>query len=167
MKKKVEDQKKLKRSSFLYSRLFVISSIVLILSVGVLAFFTFGYDKDVTYQVVGSKGDLLVLVDLTDQVFNVSESLNLSRNLTIVNQNGAAIMNYIVDVNVTNLDPGNCTINGDITFELGKNGVGIISNNTNFTMDAGINNFNFTAIALNNRVCPQNVTTSLSFTELP
>ncbi|KKL92709.1 hypothetical protein LCGC14_1882030, partial [marine sediment metagenome] len=65
-----------------------------------------------------------------------------------------------------NLDPGNCTINGDVTFELKKDAVPV-PNSTNFTMDAGINNFNFTAIALNNRVCPQNITTSLSFTELP
>ncbi len=164
MKNKVEDQKELKKSNFLYSRLFVVSSIVLMLSVGVFAFFTFSYEKDVTYQVVGSKGDLLVLVDLSDQVFNVSESLNLSQNLTVVNQNGAASMNYIVDINVTNLDPGNCTINGDITFELRKDAV-LVGNDTNFTMDAGVNNFNFTATAVNNRVCPQNVTTSLSFTE--
>ncbi len=163
MKNKVENPKKF---NILYSKLFIFLAVVLMLSAGVLAFFTFNYDKDVTYQIIGSKGDLLVLVDLTDQILNVSESLNSVQNLTIVNQNGATNMSYIIDTNVTNLDPGNCTINGDVTFELKKDAV-LVPNNTNFTMDAGINNFNFTAIALNNRVCPQNITTSLSFTELP
>ena len=145
--------------------LLVFLAVTIMFSAGVFAFFTFSYDKDVTYQVVGSQGDLLVLVDLTDQVFNVSESLNNSQNLTVVNQNGAASMNYIVDINVTNLDPGNCTINGDITFELRKDAV-VVGNDTNFTMDAGINNFDFTATAINNRVCPQNVTTSIMFSEI-
>ena len=157
--------KRLKKLSVPYSKLFIFVSLTLLLSAGVLAFFTFTYDKDVTYQVVGSKGDLLILIDLSDQVFNVSESLNNSQNLTVVNQNGVASMNYTIDVNVTNLDPGNCTINGDVNFELRKDAV-LVSNNTNFTMDAGMNNFEFKAIAINNRVCPQNITTSLSFTEL-
>ena len=146
--------------------LLIFLAVTIILSAGVFAFFTFSYDKDVTYQVVGSKGDLLILVDLTDQIFNVSESLNSTQNLTIVNQNGDASMNYIIDINVTNLDPGNCTINGDVTFELRDDLNQLISNNTNFTMDSGMNKFNFTAVALNNRVCPQNITTSLSFSEV-
>ncbi len=161
----MENKENKKKFNMLYSKLFIFLATVLILSAGVLAFFTFTYDRDVTYQVVGSKGSLLVLVDLTDQILNVSESLNLSQNLTIVNQNGATNMSYILNANVTNLDPGNCTINGDVTFELNKDTV-LIPDNTTFTMDAGMNVFNFIAVALNNRVCPQNITTSLSFTEL-
>ena len=144
---------------------FLFLAITIMLSAGVFAFFTFSYDKDVNYEMVGSQGTLLVLVDLSDQISNVSESLTNTQNLTVVNQNGATNMNYVIDINVTNLDPGNCTINGDVTFELWKDTP--ILNNTNFTMDAGLNNFNFTSIALNNRICPQNITTSLSFTELP
>ena len=75
-------------------------------------------------------------------------------------------MFYLIDVNVTNLDPGNCTINGDVTFELEKDAI-VIPTNTSFNMSAGLNIFNLTSTALNNRVCPQNITTSLSFTELP
>ncbi len=148
------------------SKLFIFLFAVLILSTGVLAFFTFSYDKDVTYQVVGSKGDLLVLVDFTDQILNVSQSLNSTQDLTIVNQNGLTIMEYIIDTNVTNLDPGNCSATGDISFELEKQGSGVLNNGTSFNMSAGINVFNFTVSAVNNRVCPQNVTASLSFIEL-
>ncbi len=165
MKNKLKDKKMVKKSNILYSKLFIFLAVVLILSAGVLAFFTFNYDKDVTYQVVGSKGNLLILLDLTDQVFNVSENLSTTQNLNLVNQNGATNMSYVIDINVTNLDPGNCTINGDINFELRKDAI-LVLNNTNFTMDAGLNNFNLTAIAINNRVCPQNITTSLSFTEV-
>ena len=146
---------------------FLFLAITIMLSVGVFAFFTFSYDKDVVHQMVGSQGNLLVLVDLTDQISNVSESLNNSQNLTLVNQNGATNMNYVVDVNVTNLDPGNCIISGDVSFELSKSGSGIVLNGSNFTMNGGVNSFTFKSIAINNRVCPQNITTSLSFTELP
>ena len=166
MNNKIQDSKKVKKFNILYSKLFIFLAFVLMLSVGVFAFFTFSYDKDVTYQVVGSQGDLLILVELTDQVFNVSENLSSTQELRLVNQNGATNMSYVIDVNITNLDPGNCTINGDVSFELEKDAI-VIPNNTNFTMDAGLNIFNFTSIALNNRVCPQNITTSLSFTELP
>ena len=148
------------------SNLLVFLTVTIILSVGVFAFFTFAYDKDVTYQVVGSQGDLLVLVDLVDQVFNVSTSLNNSQNLTVVNQNGGAIMNYSLSVNVTNLDPGNCTINNDVSFELNHVGSGIIPVNGNMSLSPGINDFTFKAIAVNNRVCPQNITTSLAFMEI-
>ena len=163
MNNKTEDSKKF---SLLYSKLFIFLVVTIVLSVGVLAFFTFDYNKDVVHQMVGSKGTLLVLVDLSDQISNVSESLNNSQNLSIVNQNGATNMNYVIDVNVTNLDPGNCTISGDVTFELSKSGFGTIVNTSNFTMDGGVNSFTFKSIAINNRVCPQNITTSLSFTEL-
>ncbi len=147
-------------------KIFVFFAITLILSAGVLAFFTFNYDKEVNYQVVGSKGDLLVLVDLTDQIFNVSESLSSPQNLTIVNQNGATQMNFTEILNVTNLDPGNCTITGDITFELFKVNIGLIPNSTTFTMNAGINNFVYNITAVNNRVCPQNITSTLMFIEV-
>ncbi len=146
---------------------FLFLAITIMLSAGVFAFFTFSYDKDVVHQMVGSQGNLLVLVDLTDQISNVSESLNNSQNLTLVNQNGVTNMNYVLDVNVTNLDPGNCTINNDVSFELNHVGSGIIFNGSNFTINAGVNSFIFKSIAINNRVCPQNITTSLSFTELP
>ena len=81
---------------------FLFLAVTIMLSAGVFAFFTFNYDKDVIHQMVGSQGTLLILVDLTDQISNVSESLNNSQNLTLVNQNGATNMNYIIDVNVTN-----------------------------------------------------------------
>ena len=146
---------------------FLFLAITIMLSAGVLAFFTFSYDKDVTYEIVGSKGNLLILVDFTDQILNVSQSLNSTQDLTVVNQNGLAFMEYIIDTNVTNLDPGNCSATGDISFELEKQGSGVLNNGTSFNMSAGINVFNFTVSAINNRVCPQNVTASLSFTELP
>ncbi|KKL84536.1 hypothetical protein LCGC14_1963700 [marine sediment metagenome] len=164
MKNKVENPKKF---NILYSKLFIFLAVVLMLSAGVLAFFTFNYDKDVTYEVVGSKGNLLILIDLTDQVFNVSDNLSATQSLTLVNQNGATNMSYILNTNVTNLDPGNCSATGDISFELEKQGSGVLNNGTSFNMSAGINVFNFTVSAINNRVCPQNVTASLSFTELP
>ncbi len=144
---------------------FIFFAITLMLTVGVVAFYAFSYDKDVTYEIVGSKKDLVILLDLTDQILNVSENLSSTQNLTLENQNGATTMQYFETLNVTNLDPGNCTITGDISFELFKDGIGIISNLDNFTMNAGVNDFNYTVIAINNRVCPQNITASLMFTE--
>jgi len=162
MESEIQDKNK---SKILYSRLFIFLTAIVILSVGVFAFFLFSYDKDVTYEIVGSQGGLLILVDFSDQILNVSQSLNSTQNLTLVNQNGFTNMTYIIDTNVTNLDPGNCTINNDVTFELKKDAV-VILNGTNFTMDAGINTFDFIVTAVNNRVCPQNITNSLSFAEV-
>ncbi len=143
---------------------FLFLTITIMLSVGVFGFFLFNYDKDITYEVVGSQGDLIISVDLTNQIFNVSESLSNIQNLTLINQNGATNMSYTLSLNITNLDPGNCTINNDVSFELKKEAI-LVPDNTNFTMDSGTNNFTFRATAVNNRVCPQNITTSLSFTE--
>ena len=145
---------------------FIFLGIGLLLTTGVFAFFLFNYDKDVNYQVEGSKGTLLVLVDFTDQIFNVSESLSTTQNLKLVNQNGATSMQYLESFNVINLDPGNCTITGDITFELRDDVDQLILNGTNFNMSAGVNDFNLTATAINNRVCPQNITASLMFNEI-
>ncbi len=148
------------------NKAFMFFAITLILTAGVVAFYTFSYDKDVNYEIIGSQKDLLVFLDLSDQILNVSENLSSTQDLNLVNQNGATTIHYIETLNVTNLDPGNCTINGDITFELMKSGVGLISPLDNFTMDAGMNNFNYTVIALNNRICPQNITASLMFSEI-
>ena len=163
MEGEIKDKNK---SRILFSRGFIFLAVILMLSVSVLGFFLFSYDKDVNYQVVGSQGGLLILVDFTDQILNVSQSLNSSQNLTLVNQNGFTNMTYVIDTNVTNLDPGNCTLNNDVSFELKKDAI-LIPNNTIFPMDAGVNTFDFIVTAVNNRVCPQNITNSLSFTEFP
>lgn len=158
---------KLKKSNLLYSKIFVSLGIVLMLSSGVFAFFLFTYDKDITYEVVGSKGTLLILVDFTNEIFNVSEGLTTTQNLSLVNQNGATNMFYIIMTNVTNLDPGNCTISpGEVSFELGFDPGELILNGTNFTMAPGLNKFNLTTTAINNRVCPQNITNILMFEEI-
>ncbi len=162
MENEIQDKNK---SKILYSRSFIFLAAIVVLSVGVFAFFLFSYDKDVTYEIVGSQGDLLISVDLSNQILNVSQSLNSTQNFTLVNQNGFTNMTYIIDTNVTNLDPGNCTLNNDVSFEL-KKGAVVIPNGTNFTMDAGINTFDFIVTAVNNRVCPQNITNSLSFIEV-
>ncbi|KKK86048.1 hypothetical protein LCGC14_2767160, partial [marine sediment metagenome] len=142
---------------------FIIFIIILIVSGSVLAFFVFSYDKTVNYQVVGAKGNLTVVLDLTDQVFNVSENLSLKQDLTIRNQNGAANFLYLLDVNATNIDPS-CSPAGDISFEL-TNQTNVINNGTNFTMKPGFNDFDFTISAVNNRVCPQNISVTLDFSE--
>ncbi len=147
------------------NKAFMFFAITLMLTVGVAAFFTFSYEKEVDYQIVGSKGDLLILIDFTDQILNVSDTLISTQDLTIVNQNGAASMNFTELLNITNLDPGNCTITGDMVFELFQSGGGLIPTGTNFTMNAGLNTFSYNATAINNRVCPQNITASLMFTE--
>lgn len=157
--------KKLGGFSFLYSKVFIFVAAILVLSTGAFAYYTFSYDKEVTYEIKGSQRDLLVLIELTNQVLNVSQNLTNTQDLKLVNQNGVTNMIYLENFNITNLDPGNCTINGDVNFELRKDDDGLIINNSNFTMDAGVNNFNLTVIALNNRICPQNITVSLEFFE--
>ena len=148
-------------------RIFFISLISLfILTSGVFAFFLFSFDSSVDYQIVGSKKDLNITLGLSDQIFNVSESLVNVNNFRMVNQNGEAEMTYIININETNLDPINCDSTGDISFELTNFSGAIINNASNFTMFAGINQFNLTATAINNRVCPQNITVDLSFSEL-
>lgn len=139
---------------------------LLILTSGVFAFFLFSFDSSVDYQIVGSKKDLNITLGLSDQVFNVSESLVNINNFKLVNQNGATEMNYTLNINATNLDPINCNSTGDISFELNHSNQGIINSGSSFNMFAGLNDFNFTATAVNNRVCPQNITADLSFSEL-
>ncbi len=156
----------MEKSNFLYSKLFISLVAILILSVGVLAYYNFSYDKDVVYEIKGSMKDLIIQLDLTDQVLNVSENLSIMQDLDLVNQNGETNMHYDSTYNITNLDTGNCTINNDISFELFKGGHGVINDEDNFTMYSGVNNFNLTATAVNNRVCPQNITMSLSFSEI-
>ena len=148
--------------NILFSKLFIIIASVLLISGGVLAFFVYDYNKSVDYQVIGSKGNLTVTLDLTDQVFNVSQNLSSTQDLTILNQNGAASFIYLLDTNITSVVPG-CDPAGDISFELRKGNE--IFNGTNFTMSPGFNNFNFAVVAVNNRVCPQNITVTVDFSE--
>lgn len=148
-----------------YKSFFIFFFSVLILSSSVLAYYSFSYEKDVNYEIIGSKRNLLILMDLSNQIFNVSEDLTNVQDLKLVNQNGVTNMSYTLNLNVINLDPGNCTIEGDVTFQLG-NSDGIILNGSNFTMYSGMNNMNLTTTALNNRICPQNITASLLFSEL-
>ena len=151
--------------NILSNKLFIIFASILIVSSGVLAFFVFDYNSSVDYEVVGAKGNLTVTLDLTDQVFNVSENLASTQNLTIRNHNGAATMLYLLDTNLTGVEPG-CNPAGDISFELWKESTGMqITNGTNFTMNPAFNDFNFTVNAVNNRVCPQNITVTLDFSE--
>ncbi len=150
----------------LFSKLFIVLASILIVSGGVLAFFVFDYNKSVDYQVGGGKGNMLVTLDLTDQSFNVSQNLSSTQDLSLVNQNGAATMFYLINTNITGVEPG-CDPSGDISFELWKESTGSqVSNSTNFTMNAGLNDFNFTTIAVNNRVCDQNITVTLGFSEV-
>ena len=165
MKETKEDSKK---KGWIHKKklfsIFIVS--VLLLSSSVLAFFLFSFDNSVTYEVVGSKKDLVIVLDLSNQVLNVSENLVNEQNFKLVNQNGAAEMTYTLNTNVTNLDPLNCDATGDISFELTNSTGGVINEPSNFTMVPGINNFNFTATAVNNRVCPQNIIATLDFSEL-
>ncbi|KKN08456.1 hypothetical protein LCGC14_1056600 [marine sediment metagenome] len=150
--------------NILFNKFFIVFVSILIVSGGVLAFFIFDYNKTVDYQVVGAKGNLTVTVDLTDQILNVSENLTSTQDLTILNQNGAANFNYTFTKNLTFVESG-CDATGDISFEL-ESSVGVINNGGNFTMNPGFNNFNFIARAVNNRVCPQNITVTLDFVEV-
>ncbi|KKN66983.1 hypothetical protein LCGC14_0465370 [marine sediment metagenome] len=144
------------------NKFFIIFVSILIISGGVLAFFVFDYNKSIDFQVIGAKGNLTVTLDLADQAFNVSENLSLTQDLIILNQNGAATMFYLLNTNLTGVAPG-CDPTGDISFELNKGGE--ILNGTNFIMSPGFNNFNFTISAVNNRICPQNITATLDFSE--
>lgn len=144
------------------NKFFIIFASILVLSGGVLAFFVFDYNKTVNYQVVGAQGNLTVTVDLTNHVLNVSENLTSSQDLIIRNQNGAANFLYSLTENVTGVEPG-CNETGDISFKLEKGSE--IPSGTNFTMSPAFNTFNFTVTAVNNRVCPQNITVTLDFTE--
>ncbi|KKN40762.1 hypothetical protein LCGC14_0729780 [marine sediment metagenome] len=145
------------------NKFFIVFASILILSGGVLAFFIFDYNKTVNYQVVGAKGNLTITLDLTDQVFNVSDGITSTQNLTILNQNGATDFLYTLTENVTGVEPG-CNATGDISFELEKGSQ--IPSGSNFTMNPAFNTFNFTIDAVNNRVCPQNITVTLDFTEI-
>ncbi len=145
------------------NKLFIVFLGILVISSGVYAFFIFDYNRTVDYQVIGAKGNLTISVDLTDQIFNVSENLILSQNLSLLNQNGAAIFLYSLTENITGVEPG-CNATGDISFVLEK-GVQI-PDGTNFTMNPGFNNFNFNVSAVNNRVCPQNISVTLDFSEI-
>ncbi len=145
-----------------FNKFFIIFASILLVSGGVFAFFIFDYNKTVDYQIVGAKGNLTIILDLTDQFLNVSENLTSTQDLTILNQNGAANFIYLLETNLTDVSPS-CDPTGDISFEL-RRGVEII-NGTNFSMSPGFNNFNFTVEAVNNRVCNQNITVTLDFTE--
>ncbi len=149
--------------NILFNKFFIIFASILIVSTGVLAFFVFDYNKTVDYQVVGGKGNLTVTLDLTNQVFNVSENLSSTQDLTILNQNGATNFLYLLERNLTGVAPA-CDPTGDLSFELWKGSE--IINGTNFTMSPGFNDFNFTVIAVNNRVCDQNITVTLDFSEV-
>ncbi len=144
------------------NKFFIIFTSILLISGGVLAFFTFDYNRSVDYQVLGSKGNLTVTLDLTDQTLNVSENLSSTQDLTIRNQNGATTMFYLLTTNLTGVSPA-CDPTGDLSFELRKGTE--ISNGTNFTMNSGFNNFNFTINAINDRVCNQNITLTLDFSQ--
>ncbi len=144
------------------NKFFIIFVSILILIGGVLAFFVFDYNKSIDFQVIGAQGNLTITLDLTDQAFNVSQNLSLTQDLIILNQNGAATFFYLLETNLTGVSP-TCDPTGDISFELGKGGE--ILNGTNFTMSPGFNNFNFTINAVNNRVCNQNITVTLDFSE--
>ncbi len=156
----------MEKPKLIYSKLFIFVVAILVLSVGVIAFYNFSYDNEVVYEIVGSKKDLKIQLDLTNIVLNVSENLSITQDLNLINQNGNAVMDYIENISIINLDPGNCTINNDISFELFKDGLGVINDGENFTMNPGMNIFNLTATAINNRVCPQNITISLGFSEI-
>lgn len=149
--------------NILYNKFLIIFLSILLVSGSVLAFFIFDYNNTVDYRVIGAKGNLTITVDLTNQIFNVSENLSSTQNLTILNQNGATEFNYLLTTNLTGVESG-CNATGDISFELQKPSA--IANGTNFTMNPGFNNFNFTITAVNNRVCPQNITVTLDFTEV-
>ena len=152
--------------NILFNKFFIVFAIILLVSGGVLAFFVFDYNKTVDYQIVGAKGNLTITLDLTDQVLNVSENLSSTQNLTILNQNGVANFFYLLERNLTGVVPG-CNPTGDISFELWKDSIGTeIVNATNFTMNPGFNDFNFTVNAVNNRICPQNITVTLGFSEV-
>lgn len=148
----------------IFSKFFIIFASILIVSGGVFAWFIYSYDKTVNYEIVGTKGNLTITLDLTDQIFNVSENLSSTQSLTIRNQNGFANFEYFFDSNITWVEP-DCNATGDISFELFKSG-SIIPSGTNFTMNPAFNYFNFTVNAINNRVCPQNITATLNFSEV-
>ncbi|KKN65801.1 hypothetical protein LCGC14_0477370 [marine sediment metagenome] len=148
--------------NILFNKFFIIFASILLVSGGVFAFFIFDYNKTVDYEIIGAKGNLTITLDLTDQVFNVSENLTSTQDLTILNQNGATNFIYLLERNLTGVTPG-CDPMGDISFELSKGSE--ILNGTNFSMSPGFNDFNFKVVAVNNRVCNQNITVTLDFSE--
>ncbi len=145
------------------NKFFIIFASILIVSGGVFAFFIFDYNRTIDYQVVGGQGNLTVTLQLTDQFLNVSENLTSTQVLTILNQNAPTNFIYTLDTNLTGVEPG-CNATGDISFELEKGSV--INSGSNFTMTPAFNTFNFTVEAVSNRVCPQNITVTLDFTEI-
>ena len=150
--------------NILFNKFFIIFVSILIISGGILAFFVFDYNKTVDYEISGGQGNLTITLDLTNQVFNVSQNLTSTQDLTILNQNGAADFNFVFTENLTGVEPG-CNPTGDISFELAHD-VGVINSGENFTMNPGFNDFNLTVIAVNNRVCDQNITVTVDFSEV-
>lgn len=145
------------------NKFFIVLASILILSGGVLAVFVFDYERTIDYQVRGAQGNLTVTLQLTDQILNVSENLTSTQVLTILNQNAPTNFIYTLDTNLTGVEAG-CNATGDISFKLEKGSV--ISSGSNFTMTPAFNTFNFTVEAVSNRVCPQNITVTLDFTEI-
>ncbi len=151
--------------NILYSKFLIILLSVLLVSGSVLAFFVFDYNRAIDFQVVGAKGNLTVTVDLTNQIFNVSQNLSSTQNLTILNQNGATQFLYLINTNLTGVEPA-CDPTGDVSFQLTKFPVTPLNNGTTFTMNPGFNDFKFIVSAVNDRVCPQNITVTLDFSEV-
>ena len=151
-------------------RMFFISLVSLFfLTSGVFAFYLFSFDKSINYEVVGAKKDLIVSLDFSSQVlFNVSENLTNLQSFELTNENGPTEMNYLLDVEVDNLDSFNCDSEGDISFKLRHfpTGPGEIDNGTSFNLIKILKKFNFTITTVSNRVCPQNITVDLSFLEV-
>ncbi len=155
--------KKLKGSKkFMF--LFAFGLIVLV-STGVYAVYILSHQSTTTYTIQGGISDFGVVADLSPFTFNVNnESLTNTQQITLQNDNSDILLNYDLNVSITNLDPINCDEVGDVSFLLEENSTEILDG-SNFTISAGETTYDFTVSVISDKACPSVVDVSLDFTE--
>lgn len=135
---------------------------ILVMSGSVLAFYILSYGSITTYTIQGGVTEFTITQDLTNQILDVSQNLSSTQALIITNDNGNLSMVYNLTIDSTELDSGNCDASGDILFELKKDSV-VIPVSGNFTMNNGVNTFEFKVESTTDRACPQIINATLIF----
>lgn len=137
---------------------------VFVLSSGIYAAYILSHQSNATLNVVGGISSFQIIADISDISLSVNSSLVDLQTIELQNDNGLISLNYNLTTTITNQDPTNCNSDGDLTFELEHEGV-VVTDGSNFTMNPGVNNFNFTTTAISDRACPQNGTIQIDFFE--
>lgn len=159
------------RQKLMKNKLFMTLSVVLVISLITFAtaFYYFGYDKTISYSVVGEGGDFVVLLDLQDMLFNVSQDVAISQDFIVENKGLAQDMILNIARNYTGSDPTCNNGEEDIYFSFRREGsTGDIPDGSTITLDAGINNFSIYAsagsIPIPSQACPGTHTIEIHMT---